>query len=596
MPLRAFAAFSESTLFGPIRSMLLKQNGYTQALIHTSYPEKPLMVPDTSGWRSVDALQSILGGEGDVVTVTTPLDAAAAVAVAGGWTGVGNTESALTNETINSSRILDFHRAYLSKQTTPTLIAERLIDVITTTSPPHPFFISFNPDAIRRAAAESTARYASNQPLSVFDGVLFGVKDEVDVEGHPTSAGTCFMAQHRAPITATLPAALELCSTLGAVLTGKLNMHEIGIGTTGLNPGHGGTPPNPWSPNHHTGGSSSGSASIVACGLLPFAIGSDGGGSVRIPSALCGVVGLKPTYNRVCALPGPGITHSVCAIGPICSTVFDCALVYGVMSAAGSNGTATAPAVQIPRFKTLQQKSKPTPLRVGIYTEWFDHGEPSVVECCRKTLSLLNDAKLIEIVEITIPFLRELAMAHSCTIASEMKCGMLEHLENSKLRRQLDPSTRITFAVADGFTVDAYLNSQKIRRRVDTIVRKIFNEDGVDCIATPTTPIPAPPIRPGSLQSGLSDLSLTTKLMRFCQIANMLGLPALTVPVGLSSSGSSRGSATTTSPPLPIGLQFMAPAWNEAVLLYVASMTEQVVNAEGSFTNKPPLYWDLLQQ
>ena len=433
-------------------------------------------------------------------------------------------------------------------------------------------FISQNPDAIRAAAAASTERYAAGKPLSPLDGVPFGVKDELDVEGYPTTAGTAYLGQSR-EVNGTVPGVAALLEA-GAIMTGKLNLHEIGLGTTGLNTVHG-TPRNPFNLKHHTGGSSSGSAAAVASELLPFAIGTDGGGSVRIPSALCGCVGLKPTTTRVCALPNPEFCYSVGVAGPIARTVADCALFYAMLANKGhaKYSIPVPPPLRLPELSvaalSCDGTNKPLEGMIGgVYWPWFEDADPEIVALCKGAIDVLVEAGL-EIKEIRIPGLHDLSTAHSVTIASEMRAGMSDAMLDRSKRTQLNSETRISLAVAEGFSAAAYVNAQKVRRRADVTLRGIFNksDQGVDIILSPATPIAAPPILPGSVTGGASDLRTTAMLMRFCQLGNMLGLPGLVVPIG--NVPSSLGGYD-----LPIGLQIMGPAFHEATLLHVGAVLE----------------------
>lgn len=192
-------------------------------------------------------------------------------------------------------------------------------------------------DLLAQAEA-ATARFERGEPLGPLDGVPIGVKDELDQVPHPTTVGTTFLARGPATADATVVARLR---EAGALLVGKLNMHEIGIGTTGLNP-HLGTARNPCGPAHHTGGSSSGCGAAVAAGLCPIAVGADAGGSIRTPASLCGVVGLKATYGRVSEHGAFPLCWSMGHVGPLGATVRDVALGYLAMAGVDPHDGATA--------------------------------------------------------------------------------------------------------------------------------------------------------------------------------------------------------------------------------------------------------------
>jgi hypothetical protein len=194
------------------------------------------------------------------------------------------------------SRILRLHSRYRSGSTDPAKVVARVLDAISHSNAAHPplrSFLSASAHAIADAQ-KSTQRWQEGRPLGLLDGVPVGVKVEFEVAGEMHSHGTQFItriAEKDAEPVARLRAA-------GAIVVGITNMHEIGIGTSGHNPWTG-SARNPYNTSHLTGGSSSGSASAVAAGIVPISLAADGGGSIRIPAALCGVIGLKPTFGRV---------------------------------------------------------------------------------------------------------------------------------------------------------------------------------------------------------------------------------------------------------------------------------------------------------
>ena len=190
----------------------------------------------------------------------------------------------------------DYAAAYRSGAISPEEVAQKLLAAILSSNaanPPLRAMINVKPEEVLRMARESGERYENESPLGPLDGVPVAVKDEIDMLPYPTTVGTSFLGKSPAAEDATVVRRMRLA---GALLIGKANMHEIGIGVTGMNPHHG-TARNPYNPAHYTGGSSSGPAAAVASGLCPIAIGADGGGSIRIPSSFCGVVGLKSTFG-----------------------------------------------------------------------------------------------------------------------------------------------------------------------------------------------------------------------------------------------------------------------------------------------------------
>jgi Asp-tRNA(Asn)/Glu-tRNA(Gln) amidotransferase A subunit family amidase len=582
-PLKIFLGLIESRLFSNlIVSTLHRRNNFPQILAEKNYTCQPLFKPDTSdtgGYqRETRHNQACIPQDADGCTTAT----AAVIAL-----GLDKLQHS------SPCAVLELHALYLSKTITPSDIAEALIEAIEeseTMSPPLRAFIQVLPENIRAAAAESTARYAAGTPLSILDGVTFGVKDLLDVEGYQTTAGTSFLGSTR-PVAGTIPGVIALVDA-GAILAGKLNTHELGLGCTGLNPIHG-TPRNPFNVDYHTGGSSSGSAAAIAAGLVAFAVCTDGGGSVRMPSSLCGLVGLKPTYQRVFTIPSFSITHTISSCSPMASTVRDCALLYAMLSNKGHSDASSIPLpLALPNLATPTTSA--LGLTAGIHWAWFEHAQPEVVATCKQAVELLKNAGLA-IKPIVIPHLNELRTAHSGIIVGETRSNIAEFISIPALRKQLTAETRVTLAIGDGFSAGMYVNAQKVRRRFDDAVRHIFKSEQIDFIITPTTPMVAPRIRPKSLVGGISDVSTTVSLMQFCQLANLIGIPAISVPVGRASSI----HTDTSSPPgsevqLPVGLQIMAPPWHEASLLHIADILESQLGPHAGM--KPQVHWNLIEK
>ncbi|MEW5849474.1 MAG: amidase [Myxococcota bacterium] len=458
--------------------------------------------------------------------------------------------------------ISDFTAAYREGRRTPELVAQRVISATRAgedRSPRMRTFIAQDAEDILRQARASTERWRVGKPLGPLDGVPVAIKDELDMKPYPTTVGTAFLGRTPAQDDATPVARLR---AMGAVLIGKTNMHEMGLGVTGLNPVHGAAR-NPYDPGRATGGSSSGTAAAVAAGLCPLAIGADGGGSIRIPSGLCGVVGLKATFGRVSEHGAAELCWSVAHVGPIAASVTDCAL--GYVAVAGPDprdpGTQRQPAVHLADWDNLDLHG----LRVGVYPPWFKDAEPDVVKACQRGLDILKDAGA-SIVEVEIPELGLLQSVHLVTILSEMAAAHLHHYENHREAYGLD--TRVNLALARQLTGYDYTHAQRLRVRLNGHFSSVFGR--VDVLCTPTTGRTAPPLLADALQTGESNLPVTGQILRFALPANLTGAPALSVPVGYDAMG------------LPVGLQLMGRAWEEHLLLRVGRVVERRVEA------KPP--------
>ncbi|XP_016539355.2 fatty acid amide hydrolase isoform X3 [Capsicum annuum] len=477
-------------------------------------------------------------------------------------------------------KIRDYAHAYRSKFTTPSMVAERFISAIEEFNnkyPAAPLLISFDPDDFRKQAAASTQRFEQGNPLSILDGIFMAIKDDIDCYPHPSKGATTWMHEVReVKKDAVSVSRLRSC---GAILVGKANMHELGLGTTGNNANYG-TTRNPHDPDRYTGGSSSGPAAIVASGLCSAALGTDGGGSIRIPSSLCGVVGLKSTYGRT------DMTGSLCAdgtvaiIGPIATTVEDTLLVYSaILGSSPADRIPLRPSLPcVPNFSSQESLQSVESLRLGKYTEWFnDVFSTDISDKCENVLSRLSEKHGCKTVEIVIPELHEMRIAHLVSIGSEASCALNPDCNDGKGER-LTYDTRTNLTLFRSFTAADYVAAQRLRRRLMYFHMEIFKK--VDIIVLPTTGMTAPRIPPSALKVGETNLQVSGNLMRFIIAANLLGLPAVTVPVGYDKQG------------LPIGMQLIGRPWCEASILRLAATIEETC-AE---TKKKPLqYYDILK-
>jgi Asp-tRNA(Asn)/Glu-tRNA(Gln) amidotransferase A subunit family amidase len=462
----------------------------------------------------------------------------------------------------------DFAHAYREGRITPETVAQRVVDAIKASEagdPPLRAFIASDAADILAQARASTARLATGQPLSLLDGVPVAIKDEVDQTPYPTTVGTVFLGRSPATTDATVVARLRAA---GALLIGKANMHEIGINPNGAN-AHYGAARNPYAPARDSGGSSSGPAAAVAAGLCPIAIGADGGGSIRIPASLCGLVGLKPTFGRVSEAGAAPLCWSVAHIGPLGATVEDVALAYGLIAGpdARDPNSQQQPAVSLEGWNTADLAG----LTVGVYRAWFRHAAPAVVAANEAMLAQFERAGA-QVREIVVPELDAMRVAHIIIILSEMAANMRNH---GAAMRQLGPSVRTTLALATEFDANDYIKAQRMRTRALAIFDEIFRR--VDVILTPATAITAPVIPAGAGLGPWSNLSADTEVMRFVFPGNLAGLPALSFPVGYDGEG------------LPIGMQAMGRHWAEATLLRVAYVAEQHTQRR-----RPARYYPLL--
>ncbi|KAH9668558.1 Amidase domain-containing protein [Citrus sinensis] len=460
--------------------------------------------------------------------------------------------------------VLDYSKAYSSGDITPRMVAERFITAVRESSNPPmkmSFFINNNEEDILKQATESTLRYKKGEPISVLDGVLIAVKDEIDCSPYPTTGGTKWLHKVR-PCTgdACCVMRLRLC---GAILVGKTNMHELGAGTSGINP-HYGVARNPYDPSKITGGSSSGSAAVVAAGLCPVALGVDGGGSVRMPAALCGVVGFKPTFGRIPLSGVLPLNWTVGMVGILAATVEDALVVYAAI-----NGPLPSqqPTVSLPKvsFPLLKSATSISAIKLAKYDAWFNDCSDDIRVCCSHAVDKLCERYGWKVVEVTIPNIEVMRLAHYLTIGSECSTSLSSYLQKMTLNTQTYQNrncsdqgwdARVALSVYGSFSSQEYIKAQKIRNRQMQIHRNIFAK--ADVIVVPTTGVTAYEIKDDALKTGELDYIYGAALVRYQIAGNFLGLPAVTVPVGYDTAG------------LPIGLQFIGKPWSEPTLMHIA--------------------------
>ena len=452
--------------------------------------------------------------------------------------------------------VADYHAAYRAGTTTPIAVAERALDAIAASeahATPLRAFISVLREDVLAQARASAARWAAGAPLGPLDGVPMCVKDEMDQAGHPTTLGTPALARGAVPHDAGGVAGLRRA---GAILLGKTNMQEIGMGVYGTN-AHYGAARNPMNPAYHTGGSSSGTAAAVAAGIVPVGVGADGGGSIRIPAAFCGLVGLKPTFGRVSEFGAATLCWSVGYAGPIGVTARDVLLAYAAMG--GPDPRDPASLRQPPmRFDALERDDLGD-LVLGVYRPWFTHAHPEIVAACDAQLAAFQ-RRGATLREIEIPELELARVAHVVTITGEVLASMRARVGEN--RAVFGDETRIVLSLAERFSAADYVTAQRVRTRAMAHMAHAF--EGVDAIITPATGLTAPLIASGT-DRGVSDVTVTTEIMRFAALTNFTGEPSISFPVGYAANG------------LPIGMQATARGWREDVCLRLAAMAERDV-------------------
>lgn len=452
--------------------------------------------------------------------------------------------------------VADYQAAYRAGTLTPLDVAARFLaqlDESERGDRPMRAFIDTHRDDILAQAKASTERWKAGRPISAFDGVPVAAKDEVDQAGYVTTVGTKLF--RNAPPAARDCTAVARMRAAGAVMVGKANMHEIGIGVSGYNQ-HYGSARNPYNDLHHTGGSSAGPGCVVGAGLVPVAIGADGGGSIRLPASFCGTVGLKPTYGRISERGAAPLCWSLAYLGPLANSARDAALAYELMAGADPEDPHTLghPDASIDPLAPRSLNG----VTLGVYWPWFRHAQPDVVAACERLLEQLC-ARGARLVEVEIPELEIARVAQLVIITSEM-CTALWPYVRDRLG-EFGVETQLNLAIARASTATEYVHAQRVRTRAMAHFEKALAR--CDAIITPAAGNTAPRIHPSG--GAVSDLGRTMETMRFAFASNLTGHPAISFPAGYDSAG------------LPIGLQAIGKAWSERLLLRLAALADTVV-------------------
>ncbi|KAF2638337.1 amidase signature enzyme [Massarina eburnea CBS 473.64] len=450
--------------------------------------------------------------------------------------------------------IADYHDAYKSGRLTPTSVIEFLLPLIRRDAEKHtPYttaFIDSNVELVRAAAEASTQRWKEGKPLGVMDGIPFAVKDDVDVKGYRRYVGTTTdFTEGKEVGTSWFARKVE---EVGGILVGKCNMHELGMDTTGNN-ANWGTPLNPYNSRYYPGGSTSGGASAVSSGLIPFAVGSDGGGSIRIPSNYCGLYGLKPSHGRVSVEPLPRNGKSVVVYGPLATSMSDLEISYRVLAQPDPTNPTSSQFAPPPPVQAEAPAVGSRKKILGICRPWFDRAVPQVQEACRSALQYLSVEKGYETIDITMPYITEGQLAHALTILSEL-------LSTQPAIAPLTPANRMLLKIAATTTATDFILAQKLRNLLMQHLAHLFTQHPGLIIVLPTTPNAGWPIGDGEASHGMSDGNMQIFNMEYAWLANFTGVPAIQFPVGYVKGSQGEGV-------VPVGMQGHGEWGSEDVLI-----------------------------
>lgn len=417
------------------------------------------------------------------------------------------------------------------------------------------------------ALAQAYAADASLR-LGVDHGPLHGIpvalKDVFCTRGIRTTAGASLLSanvpDHDAAVTERLAAA-------GSVLLGKTGMHEFAYGITSNNP-HYGAVRNPWNPDCIPGGSSGGSGAAVAAGLALAALGTDTGGSIRVPASFCGVVGVKPTFGRVSRYGMLPLGFTLDHAGPLAATVRDAALVLEAISGYDSRDPASS------RLDPGQLCPPPSvsikELRIGLPSNYFfDRAQPAVKEAVHRAVSIAESLGA-RLTPVTTPDMEGLTAVHRLILLSEASCTLGQFHGR---RHELGADVRVLYEQGRLISAVDYLDAQRLRTRFRRQFARLF--ESIDVLFTPATLFSAPPIGQDSITVDGAGLDVRLLATASVRAINVLGYPALAMPCGLDPER------------MPLGLQIIARPFEESLLLQAAAALE---DAGVSAIGLPPVY------
>ena len=414
-------------------------------------------------------------------------------------------------------------------------------------------YITLCEEQALQEAEAADGRLAKGESRGALHGIPLAVKDIFWTKGVRTTSGSSIQADFVPDADA---AAWEKLSGAGALLLGKLNMHEFAYGTTTENP-HYGICRNPWDTGRTAGGSSGGSAAALAIDLTPASLGTDTGGSIRIPAACCGVVGLKPTFGRVSKHGVFPLARTLDHVGPMARTVRDAALLMNILAGYDERDPHS---VRRPREDfAAQLGASVRGMKVGVERSFFHaHADRELVDAVERAADVLRSAGM-SVVEVDMPILADIPVAQNITISVEALSVHDAWLSDPDRRYGMDVRTRLENGRP--FTAIEYAEAQWVRAR---FARHLEQQHGsVDVLLTPVTPFFPPVTGAETVLVNGREMVVRRNFTRFTNPFNLTGSPAISVPFGLSREG------------LPLAVQLVGAAFSETKLLQIAAVVEQ---------------------
>ena len=458
----------------------------------------------------------------------------------------------------------DLGRLIRGGEISPVEVIEAHLSRIRATEPVLNSFITLLPEEALASARQAERDIRAGRYRGPLHGIPVGLKDLFNTGGVRTTSGSRIYDTFVPTEDCTVAARFR---EAGAILLGKLNMHQFAYGPTGENPDYGHMH-NPWNPELVSGGSSGGSGSAAAAGQCTITTGSDTGGSIRIPAALCGIVGLKPTYGRVSRHGLTPLAWSMDHPGPMVRTVEDAAITMNIIAGHDPHDVASS-SLPVPDY-TAALTGDVRGLRIGAPRQYFEAPlDPEVRGSVNAALSQL-EALGAELVEVEFPEFNDAAAISTTMLMAEASAALrdLLHTDGDKLYEPV----RLRLEAGLFISAADYLRAQQARAIFDRAARRLLED--VDLLAGPTEPVTAPPLLQQQVLAGEQEIGTVAALTQYTRPYNITGFPAISVPCGFSAEG------------MPIGLQLAGRPFDEATVLRAAHAYEQATDWH---TRRPPV-------
>jgi aspartyl-tRNA(Asn)/glutamyl-tRNA(Gln) amidotransferase subunit A len=417
-------------------------------------------------------------------------------------------------------------------------------------------FMAIESDQALAAADEADSALAKGHNRGVLHGVPLAHKDMYYDAGKVVSCGSLIRRDFVATTTST---ALQRLKDAGTVRLGSLQMVEFAYGPTGHNP-HYGAVHNPWHVDHITGGSSSGSGSAVAARLTFAALGSDTGGSIRMPAHFCGVTGLKTTVGRISRAGAMPLSQSLDTVGPLAQTVEDCALLLGLMAGADPEDP-TASTLPVPNYMAAT-KGSIKGLKIGVPTAFYvDDLDSEVARILDETIATLKKEGA-EIVKVELPDQRQLTAACQLVLATEAAAFHKRWM----IERPQDYGAQVLMRLQNGLAIPAVSYLDAMRWRGPALSAYLAAVAGTDAVLVPVAPVPAPTVAESDVGNSPGAEAVIQRLTKFTRPVNYLGLPSLAIPSGFTRGG------------LPVAMQLIGRSFDEAMLLRIGAAFQRATD------------------